>query len=279
MSALSEHERALARQATLELAHQTSALVLATLRQPPQDGSLSQRFAVDPRNLPISDSATVSAGAANTILLTAMAAEDHVDAFIASVKRGKQSVSNATVVRGVLEAYAKTYFLASAITFEQLLQRYCSLVWDELQYPVRHSSFADTTGALIDGAAYREAFRLLLESHGMGKPLAVPMTALVASLLEDAIDGAADPAIYSQLSGVAHAGTSSVGMFFENVADLEMVMPAQIGHEYTGYVFAAIRTAALAFIDAYAPPTAAHDRWLAALGRAESAIAQMRRVP
>jgi hypothetical protein len=80
------------------------------------------------------------------------------------------------------------------------------------------------------------------------------------------IHSQADPAIYSQLSGVAHAATSALGMFVEPATG-SLALPRVVAAEYVAYVFACVVTVADDTATAFGFEGAIAERWQAARRR------------
>ena len=151
------------------------------------------------------------------------------------------------------------------------------MTYEELKYPVRHSSFATDQGVEIDGVAYRSELLDSLGKLGWDKSLDVGFTSLVARLLKNLVDGEVDAAIYSQLSGVTHGTTSAVGMFVDNAPPRwRLIFPRDIALEYTGYIYSATVNVADRAAEIFSPPAAIVDRWNGARDRASIALSELR---
>ncbi len=224
----------------------------------PRNGSLAARVMLTELNdgLPV---AAQGPAALFSARIAADAAIEGATDFVDSIQRGRRSVSLAPTVRAVLEAASKAHYLLSANDERDLLVRHQMLAIEELQYPVKHSQFQMVDGREIDGEEHRaELERALDQLRGKTAVQFPKMTERVSNLLGVLSD--AQPVIYSQLSGTAHAATSALGMFLD-VSTLSFVLPRVIATEYAAYVFAAIVVAADDHVGAFGVDGVEYERW------------------
>jgi hypothetical protein len=274
--ALTVSERQLIRSALVELARACSTVVLYSLENPSAASAVASWIS-SPTNFESNFGPKLFKSACNSIALSTAAASDNLNTFVFSLRNERSAVSMAALTRATLEAYGRAYFLLQSQSAEGFFHRYVSLTHDELKYPVRHSGFTTAEGAVIDGAAYRAELTEFAKKLNSSKLLDVSLAELVATLLAQAADGETDPAIYSQLSGAAHAAASAVGMFVQrSMAGWGLTLPSDIAFEYAGYIYAAATVVGDRAVELFDPPVAVADRWRGARDRATLKMLELR---
>ena len=269
-------DRELIRAALVELSRAVNILILTGMGMPSAD-SAAAFWAKSTFNLPSKFGSTLFESAGNAIALAGVAAADNVGAFVTLVKSGRGPTAASPVTRAALEAYARVFFLLNAESAEVFYHRYLSLTHEELKYPVRYSKFANASGEEIDGLAYRRELGEINKRLGFNDFLDVGLANLVGSLLANSLEEPdVDPAIYSQLSGVAHAASSAIGMFLKTTSTgWQLILPRDVALEYCGYLYSAAVNVAERIVVAFRPTGGAVDRWNAARARAEVALAEL----
>jgi hypothetical protein len=271
---LSDEEKRRIRSIVREIASVVDRLARTAVNDPAREGSVARSHAVSALNLPSFDGIQGIVQEANfSMLLATSAGVDHIKVFTSALIAGHGTVALGTLVRGAVEAFAKSYFLLTAQTTADLIGRHIALTTDELKFPVRYSQFQQWDGRVTDGKGYLDVHRNILLQLGL-EPLRVPSVQNRVSALLTA--GSVGPAVggdvYSGLSGAAHAVTSALGMYLQRDDSAKYEYPREIGFEQVGYLFASIVVVAGLIIDVFALEQADRDRWDAARTRAEIAI-------
>lgn len=203
-------------------------------------------------------------------MFATLSAVDHVQAWIDLVEAKRATVALATVARGALEGFAKSYFLLSAPSTEVLVARHISITAADLIHPLRHSKFQDHTGKPLDNGSFpklHSEIASMLDLPDMQRPSVQQMVdKLLSAGAREGFRPSRD--IYSQLSGPAHASMSSLGMY-RGDGESNLSLPPAIAREQTGYLFAGTCVVAEVWLDVFA--AAPHDRlgWVAARSAAE----------
>lgn len=171
------------------------------------------------------------------ILFSNSAGADHARAFINTVNSQRYTFSLATLTRGGIEAFAKSYFLLSANSADELVSRHISLAIAEMTVSSRHNQFVTAGGEETDIAEYLVGLRKLLT--GLDLPLLarpeVGLASLATTLLDQSASSGMGRKFYSQLSGVAHGETSALGMFHvARPGRVEFRMLPELAVEYAG---------------------------------------------
>ena len=273
---LTPHDRELVRASLVELSRALSVLLLTGMGAPSSD-STAAFWPESSFNSPSKFGPPLFKSACNTLGLAVVAGANNVEAFVMLVESGRGATAAASVTRAALEAYARVFFLLEAASDAVFYHRYLSLTHDELKYPVRHSKFTNASGEEIDGLAYRQELGAIIKHLHFNNFLDVGLANLVGSLLAKSLDEPdVDPAIYSQLSGVAHAASSAIGMFVETtLTGWQLMLPRDVALEYCGYLFAAVVKVAELALVVFGLTGGAIDRWNAAKERAEIALAEL----
>jgi len=149
------------------------------------------------------------------------------------------SFSLATLTRGALEAFAKSYFLMSTDDPGELLSRHVSLTIAEMSVSSKHNQFVTQSGEPADINAFLDGQKNLLKERKLplmtGPDLGV--TRLVTTLLDSSANAGMGRKFYSQLSGVAHGETAALGMFLvAEPGKVQFKIPRQLVVEYAGMI-------------------------------------------
>lgn len=273
---LTPRDRELVRASLGELARVSQTSILAALGAP-SESSVAALCINNSSNLESKYGPRLFKSACNSIALSVTAAVDNIDSFVSSLKVERATVSMAALARAAVEAYGRAYFRLRAQVDLEFFHRYLSLTHEELKFPEKHSGLADAEGVEIDGPAYRAELVELATKLGIEKLLNVGLGSLVSDVLDQMVEGPVDPAIYSQLSGVAHGTTSAVGMFIEtSPTGWKLIFPRHIALEYTGYLYASAVIVTDRAIEMFEPPASVRDRWQAARDRSSVALSELR---
>jgi hypothetical protein len=274
--ALTTRDRELIRASLLELSRGSRALVLAALGSP-SSTSTANGWLRSTSNLESDFGGTLFNSACNSIALSVTAAADSAEAFVLALKSERSTVAMAALSRAATEAYARAYFLLNSQSETDFYHRYLSLTYEELRFPVRHSGFTTGDGMEIDGSAYRQEVADFAATLGLGTFLDVGLAGLVERVLDRIVEGRVDPAIYSQLSGVAHGTASAVGMFVgRSSSGWKLIFPRDIALEYAGYIYSAAVNVADLTVKVFAPTADLVDRWTGVRNRASIALSELR---
>lgn len=273
---LTSRDKELVRDSLVELSRALRVLLLTGMGAPSSD-STAAFWQKSKFNSSSEFGPPLFISAGNTMALAVVAGASNVEAFVMLVEKGRGGTAAAPVTRAALEAYARAFFLLEADSDAVFYHRYLSLTHDELKYPVRHSKFINASGEEIDGLAYRQELGAIIKQLHFNNFLDVGLANLVGSLLAKSLEEPdIEPAIYSQLSGVAHAASSALAMFLETTSTgWQLKLPRDVALEYCGYLFAAIVKVAELAVVVFGPTGGVIDRWNAAKERAKIALAEL----
>lgn len=142
-----------------------------------------------------------------TMRYSNMSATDHLRAYVALVDGAETGASAlATVARGTHEALARTWFLLTRTSDADLHHRSISLLIAELHFPAKFGESMRTRGGTaVDPVEVRKSLQAELQRLGLPKPTRIDFARLVATMLDDVLEGGDGRDVYSTLSAVAHA--------------------------------------------------------------------------
>lgn len=139
---------------------------------------------------------------------------DHVRAFSALCRSASRATALATLVRGALEAFARTWFISQATDDRDLCLRHLSLLYSDLRYPANLDEELFTRdGDRVDPRAKRAHYFAELARIGYSAPIRTDSSQIVTSMLESEIGDGLGLRKYSVLSSVAHAHRSGLNAF------------------------------------------------------------------
>lgn len=270
MVSLTDGDRELARVGLRSL---TQGLVRLK-RLPVAPGSLASDIMLQ-ANADLSSGETLGTMTLSGVAIKIASLCEHVDVFVRGVESQQMTVTLATITRSALECAANIDYVVCGKTADNVLQRQLQLAIEELKYPVRHSQFRTAAGQAIDGQEWLSELQQLLVGLGQIEPddRLPGMAARVSNLLSKR--GPVDPGIYSQLSGVAHGGSTSIGMFL-NPRTGRLALPREIAAEYVGYLFVAAWLIGDRFAEIFGTKGADLRRWEASRDRSLRAISAFR---
>jgi len=225
---------------------------------------------------------TVTNDAYLAILLATSAGADHVRAYVSLLPKSRVTVAMSTLTRGALEAFAKAGYLLEPVVSLEFIGRYLGVTLDDLTFPMKHGTFRDSEGVEIDKIAYRDRLRELRATLEPTPKPTLRTTHQVGHLLESALGEHPDPDlnlpnIYSQLSGTAHAGATTLGMYLgPERQPTRFVYPRQLALEHVSYLFAAILRVGELGIEHFAISGGPAERWQESLRRSGEAMNRLR---
>lgn len=192
-----------------------------------------------------------------TMRYSNMSAIDHVRAYVALVKEEATGASAlATVARGAHEALARTSFLLARSDDADLYHRSISLLIAELYFPIKFDESMRTRGGVaVDPAEEREELEAELRRLGLPKSSRIDFATMVASMLDDAIEGSGGRDAYSTLSAVAHAQRYGLDPYIrtdERGQVVGLVAPRAVVFQQVFELMATLSTTALAYVTFFA---------------------------
>jgi hypothetical protein len=142
---------------------------------------------------------------------------DHVRAIIALLSANQmRSTALATLTRGALEAFSRSWFLLSAEGPGTLSRRVISLLYAELRYPELYEFKLHTNdGEAVDPKERRVHYQNELKRLGLPPALKIEFSQLVADLLDKQLGDDGGLESYSDLSAIAHGSRLGVNSFME----------------------------------------------------------------
>ena len=236
---VTEEDRRLVRNLVKELATVADDLTQVAVGRWPLKGSVAERQLDIPWNKSMGLPASPIRGAHVSLIFANSAGSEHARAFINNVNSKHFSFSLATLTRGALEAFAKSYFLMSTDDPGELLSRHVSLTIAEMSVSSKHNQFVTQSGEPADINAFLDGQKNLLKERKLplmtGPDLGV--TRLVTTLLDSSANAGMGRKFYSQLSGVAHGETAALGMFLvAEPGKVQFKIPRQLVVEYAGMI-------------------------------------------
>ncbi len=274
---LSPEERGLIRSSVREIAQLAERLTRTAVQGSLHEDSRAAAHFRSPLNVPSFDGRPIVQETNASILLATAAGSDHVRAFTGALDHRQATVAMGTLVRGAIEAFAKSYYLLSADSTEDFIARHIALTADELKYPLRYSRFREWNGKVTDGSGYPAAHRRIAVELGLPKIALPTEQEKVRVLLSAATTGLeVGGDVYSQLSGAAHAVTSALGMYLVQDGSARFEYPRQIAFEQVGYLFAGVTIVAEHVLLVFGLEEADRERWWSARIRAETALLKIR---
>lgn len=208
-------------------------------------------------------------------MLATYSGVDHALVWADLVARPRAAVAYATVARGALEGFAKAHHLLSAEGPEQFVLRHLSVTKADMTFPARYSQFRDFSGKILDGRELGSVHATIAEDLGL-KLETFSMQDAVRSLLTVGVkpEYTVGGDIYSQLSGVAHAAASALGMYYES-DDAKLVMRPEMLTEQAGYLFVASTVVAENWLDVFEADGRERERWRTSRGEAERSLRRL----
>ena len=257
------------------VASQAETLAREAVRDEWSHPNKASAFRASVVNLPSYGGRPIVQEAFVSAMLATFSGVDHALAWVQIVEEGTSSVAFATVARGAIEGLSKAHRLLSAEDAEQLVRRHISITHADMQYPLKHSQFTDHLGNKLRNEDIPAVHQAIAASIGLRleKPVAQHMVQVM--LTEGMRDGtSASPEIYSQLSGVAHAVTSALGMYYEREARRLVSRPEMLV-EQAGFLFVASSVVAERWMAMFGADSSTHAAWDGARRTAELSLAQL----
>ncbi|TFC30781.1 hypothetical protein E3O55_07295 [Cryobacterium sp. MDB1-18-2] len=213
-----------------------------------------------------------------SLIFANSAGTEHARAFINNVNSKKFSFSLATLTRGALEAFAKSYFVMNTDDPGELLSRQVSLAISEMSASRKHNKFVTQSGEIADIEVFLAGQKRLLSDLNLplitGPDLGV--TKLASALLDASANTGMGRKFYSQLSGVAHGETAALGMFLVGAPGLvQFRIPRELVVEYAGMISASCITVMDRMMLMFGLELKHQQRWNGAKSRANTALALM----
>lgn len=124
------------------------------------------------------------------------------------------TTSTATVMRGALEAFAKSWYFTTSAGVDEFVLRYLSSRYSEYRYPrMFKESLRTYDGRVVDPEIEAAETLAEIERLGLGRPERVDISGRVAALVNAAHGKNHGRKDYSGLSSVAHAEHVGLGNF------------------------------------------------------------------
>lgn len=181
-----------------------------------------------------------------------LSGSDHVRAFVALIRASTvRSTALATVTRGALESFARTWYLLGHSGEMDLVHRSLSVLYSDLRYPARYNETVLTRdGDPIDASARRAFYLEELARLGLSSPATIEIGQAVGGMLDAEFDDGAGKLRYSTLSSVAHGHRLGVNAFIvtdETGGVAALVAPRDIVIEFAVELMAAMSATMEAF--------------------------------
>jgi hypothetical protein len=188
-----------------------------------------------------------------TMRYSNMSAIDHLRAYVALVDGAETGASAlATVARGTHEALARTWFLLARTSDADFHHRSISLLIAELYFPVKFDESMRTRGGTaVDPVEVRNSLQAELQRLGLPKPARIDFGTMVATMLDDVLDGGGGRDVYSTLSAVAHAQRYGLDTYIrvdELGQKVDLIAPRAVVFQQVFELMAAVSSTALAYI-------------------------------
>lgn len=266
-------ERLMVGATVLRLAHAIEQLVAGIRESGPGEGS---RAAIDldsPVNHETSDGSTHVAHAQSAARTACLAGADHLRAFVIGVRYGRTTVSNWTIARGALEAFARANYLLGSADADQMLGRTVALIRGEMKYASKFGYVYTRDGEQLDVDGYVADLKAMLAEAGIELPKESESstTTLTSELIETTAPGAGGRLRYSQLSAAAHGESAGVQMFMDpalGTLTTSRVLVVEIAHVLAGCTLALGKL----LVEYFNPSPGAVDRWNWARDLASAAL-------
>lgn len=144
-----------------------------------------------------------------------LSAFDHVRAFVALIRTPTvRSTALATVARGAHESLARTWYLLGGSDDDDFLHRAISLLRSDLRIPEnRNEPLRTRNGDAVSPAEKRQELSDDLRRFDLPVPAKIELTALVATMLDEAFEDGEGRDVYSALSAVAHGHRHGLNNF------------------------------------------------------------------
>lgn len=202
---------------------------------------------------------------------------DHVRSLVALIRTTPvRSTTLATVTRGALEAFARSWFLLSASGPADLAHRQLSLLFSDLRYPATFGiPVATLDGDPIDPVGRRVFYASELARLELPPPIKIELSRLVADLLNSELDDGSGGRRYSDLSSIAHGHRLGVNTFVvrDEIGGIGgLVAPRDVVFEFAMELLAGISATMDAFIRVFGDNVRQADLFGAATGRAAHAL-------
>ena len=218
-------------------------------KEPPRESEVSQMFYTF-------DSESPSGHIMDAFLLIQHAnltGFDHVRSLVALMRTTPpRSTALATVTRGALEAFSRTWFLLRASGPGELSHRQLSLLYSDLRHPASlRIPIATLDGDPIDPVERRASFAAELTRLGLPAPLKIELSRLVADLLDSEFKDASGARRYSDLSAIAHGQRLGTNTFVvrDDIGGIGgFAAPREVVVEFAVQAFASMSATMGAFI-------------------------------
>lgn len=183
---------------------------------PPAGSKARAMFENDLNRYPVGDSLASHAMDAYLLMQYAnLSGFDHVRALVTLIRAPRPgSTALATVTRGALEAFARSWYLLDATDEADLIHRTLSTLYSDLRYPARHGEVIMTRdGDPADPTERRAFYSAELSRLGLPPPRAMDLSQAVGQMLDAEFNDDGGKLRYSSLSSVAHAHRLGVNTF------------------------------------------------------------------
>lgn len=140
---------------------------------------------------------------------------DHARAFVKLIDvNAARSTALATVARGALETFARTWHLLDARDAPDFVHRHLSLLHEESRYPAYFNTTATSrAGDEYDSKSLRAHWAAELTRLGLPAPGRIVSGEIVGGLLDAALGDGSGKRHYSDLSGFAHGHRMAINHF------------------------------------------------------------------
>jgi hypothetical protein len=207
-----------------------------------------------------------------------LSAFDHSRAFVALLRTPTvRSTALATVVRGAVESFARTFHILSHADQADLAHRTITLLHNDLFFPYRFGEEIMTRdGDAVDVAAKRSFYADELRRLGLPQPSKTNLSGMVVAMLDSEIQDGRGNVRYSTLSATAHAHRLGINNFVvtdETGGVSGLVAPRLVVGEIATVLLASTSAATMKFARFYGAQTRHMELLRAAEYRAFEAIA------
>lgn len=188
----------------------------------------------------------------------------------------------ATLTRGTLDAFARTWYLLSAEDVRGLLYRHLSFAYADLRYVVSNGDHIETRdGVPVDADTYQQDIKETLVAMGFTGPAKIELARQAAALLNEALETTNGYTEYSQVSGVAHGHQAAVSMYLrtdiEDGIPVGLRLPRILAIDYGYQILGAAVTVINSFMDVSAVELVPHgERWESAATLANQAMRRLK---
>jgi len=240
----------------------------------PTEGTVAAAQLASPIDRQNSDGTSRMYSAHMSIFYSNLAALDHMSTFIQAVRVKSHGVSLATLCRGAIESFGRSFYLLTATTPIDLLYRHASLINQDVGRWLQYNSYVRTDGSAFDMHAHLDELReMLVELKLPVFDRAASPTALATAVLDAASEQNLGRSAYSQLSAVAHGASTAVVPFLavDGVA-VSIQIPRAVAFEYTGMIVGTCAVVTEELIARFGLSIQHRERWHAAQVRSSAAF-------